>query len=261
MVLHDYLCCMARYFLELGYHGANYAGFQIQENAHTVQEEVERALATYFRVSPLLTGSSRTDSGVHARQNFFHFDVEQAVDPRAIYNLNALLPADIVVRSLHRVHDGAHCRFDAISRSYIYTIYSVKDPFLRDRAYFYPYTLHLDRMADAAALLMEHRDFTSFSKRNTQVRTFNCEIVRSEWVRKGGNLEYHVEANRFLRGMVRGLVATMLRIGRGRMSVADLKGVLAVRDNSRAWFDVPGHGLMLNEVRYDWERLISGPVG
>ncbi len=247
---------MARYFLELGYHGAAYAGFQIQDNAHTVQQEVERALATYFRASPVLTGSSRTDSGVHARQNFFHFDVERPIDPRAIYNLNALLPADIVIRSLQRVQDAAHCRFDAISRSYIYTIYSNKDPFLRDRAYFYPYTLHLDRMAEAAALLMEHRDFTSFSKRNTQVRTFNCEILRSEWVKTGGNLEYHVEANRFLRGMVRGLVATMLRVGRGRLDVSGLGEVLAGRDNSRAWFDVPGHGLMLQEVRFDWERVL-----
>jgi tRNA pseudouridine38-40 synthase len=248
---------MPRYFLEVSYHGANYAGFQIQENAHTVQEEVENALNTVLKQKPLLTGSSRTDSGVHARQNFFHFDIVPAIDPRIIYNLNALLPGDICIRSLQVVKGGAHCRFDAISRSYRYSVYNRKDPFLRDRAYFYPYTLHEDRMAEAAELIMQHQDFSSFSKRNTQVKTFNCTILRSEWVMKDGRLEYYVEANRFLRGMVRGLVATMLRVGRGRASVQELLAVLAAKDNSKAWFDVPGHGLILEEVKFDWEKILD----
>src|SRR5690349_19911214 len=109
---------MPRYFLEVAYHGANYSGFQVQENAHTVQQEVETALATILRQKPELTGSSRTDSGVHAKQNFFHFDVEAVLDPRIMYNLNALLPGDICIRSLQRVKPAAHCRFDAVSRAY-----------------------------------------------------------------------------------------------------------------------------------------------
>jgi tRNA pseudouridine38-40 synthase len=252
---------MARYFLELSYHGGNYAGFQIQDNAHTVQQEVERALTTYLRSTPVLTGSSRTDSGVHARQNFFHFDIAGEIDPRAIYNLNAILPGDIVIRSLHRVHETAHCRFDAISRRYIYRVYSSKDPFLRDRAYYYPYTLHIDRLYAAAASLVRRADFSSFSKRNTQVHTFNCDIMLSRWTEVNGVLEYEVAANRFLRGMVRGLVATMLRIGRGRLDVEGLDGILAAKDNAKAWFDVPGHGLMLEEVKYDWEEVFNGKKG
>ena len=248
---------MARYFLELSYHGANYAGFQIQENAHTVQEEVEKALETYLRFKPALTGSSRTDSGVHAAQNFFHFDVEEEIDPRAIYNLNSILPGDVAIKAIQKVHKDAHCRFDAMSRSYLYNIYSRKDPFLRDRAYFYPYTLHIDRLHEASLVLAAHTDFTSFSKRNTQVKSFNCSIIKSGWVINEGRLEYRVEANRFLRGMVRGMVATMLRIGRGRMSVDELRAVLAGKDNEKAYFDVPGHGLTLTEVRYDWEKVLA----
>ena len=248
---------MARYFLEVSYHGAAYAGFQIQQNAHTVQEEVEKALTTVLRTKPALTGSSRTDSGVHALQNFFHFDVDTAIDPRVIYNLNAVLPADICIRSVQPVKPAAHCRFDALSRSYIYTIYNRKDPFLHDRAYYYPYTLNFEEMLRASEQVMGQTDFSSFSKRNTQVHTYNCRIIRSQWVIKGDTLEFHVEANRFLRGMVRGLVATMLRIGRGRLSVDELDRVFAARDNAVAWFDVPGHGLMLSEVKFQWENILE----
>ena len=251
---------MARYFLEVSYHGAAYAGFQIQQNAHTVQEEVEKALNIVLKFRPVLTGSSRTDSGVHAQQNFFHFDIEEPIDPRAIYNLNAVLPGDIAVRSLQLVKPDAHCRFDALSRSYVYSIYNRKDPFLRDRAYYYPYTLDFEKMRRASRFLTEQTDFSSFSKRNTQVHTFNCRIIRSEWIISDGAIEYQVESNRFLRGMVRGLVATMLRIGRGRLPLEELAGIFAAKNNASAWFDVPGHGLMLSEVRYDWEKVLDSSI-
>jgi tRNA pseudouridine38-40 synthase len=248
---------MPRYFLEISYHGARYAGFQIQENAHTVQEEVERALETCLRTDLDLTGSSRSDSGVHAASNFFHFDVEHEIDSRVVYNLNAVLPHDISVKSLRRVRADAHCRFDAISRSYIYTVYRNKDPFLQDRAYYYPYTLNMDALHSAAAVLEASTDFSSFSKRNTQVKTFICSVNSSRWIETEGGLQYHVEANRFLRGMVRGMVATMLRAGRGRLSNEELLMVLAARDNSKAWFDVPGHGLILKAVHFDWNKTLE----
>ena len=247
---------MPRYFLEISYHGANYAGFQIQDNAHTVQEEVEKVLTTYLRTKPELTGSSRTDAGVHAAQNFFHFDVPAPIADRAVYNLNAMLPGDIAITGLKRVRDDAHCRFDAISRYYIYSIYTEKDPFLRDRAYFYPYTIDMELLSEASHIIASATNFTSFSKRNTQVRTYNCSIVRSEWVQNGRLLEYHVESNRFLRGMVRGLVATMLRVGRGKMSLEELAAALSAKDNTRAKFDVPGHGLILQRVKYDWSGVL-----
>jgi tRNA pseudouridine38-40 synthase len=247
---------MPRYFLELSYHGANYAGFQIQENAHTVQEEVENALAKLLRKKITLTGSSRTDTGVHAHQNFFHFDNSDSLDSSILYNLNAILPGDIALKSIRRVTDEAHCRFDAISRSYIYRIYREKNPFLKDTAYFYPYKLDVNVLKEAAGMISEFGDFTSFSKRNTQVKTFNCKIIESFWDEGEGMLQYHVTANRFLRGMVRGLVGTMLRVGRGRAKISDFREVLQSRNNATAYFDVPGHGLVLSAIEYDWSSIL-----
>ena len=166
---------MPRYFIEVCYKGTNYSGFQIQKNAVTIQSEVEKALRIFFKKDFFLTGSSRTDAGVHALQNYFHFDVEKELKSfksskvscigrdleRALYNLNAILPADIVIKKIFQVKDDAHCRFDAISREYKYFIYAKKDPFLKENAYYYPYTLDLDKLNEAAALLMTYNDFTA----------------------------------------------------------------------------------------------------
>ena len=241
---------MARYFIEVSYKGTRYAGFQVQDDVLTIQSEVEKALAVYFRQPVPLTGSSRTDSGVHARQNFFQFDAEFIVPERAIYNLNAILPGDIAIHSIRRMPDNAHCRFDAIAREYEYTVYRAKDPFIADRAYFFPYTVDEDVLQQAAAIIKEYTDFTSFSKRNTQVKTFNCSIKYSEWVRKDDTLVYRVKANRFLRGMVRGLTGTMLKAGRGKISLDELRRVIEAKDCTGADFSVPGHGLLLVKVEY-----------
>ena len=245
---------MPRYFIQLAYKGTAYAGFQVQENANSIQAEVERALAVFFKQTILLTGSSRTDAGVHALENYFHFDSDTFPDAarlnRIIYNLNAILPRDIVIKRISRVPEDAHCRFSALKREYRYQVYREKDPFLADRAYFFPYPLALDQMQAAAALLQEYRDFSSFSKRNTQVRTFECSIYRSEWYAEGACLLYHVEANRFLRGMVRGLVGTMLRVGTGKLSLDAFRQVIESRDCTRADFSVPPQGLFLVKVHY-----------
>lgn len=244
---------MKRYFLELSYKGARYSGFQVQENASTVQSEVERALEIFFRKKIELTGSSRTDAGVHALQNYFHFDFEGEFPMASLYNINAILPADIVLKSVRPVEregDPAHARFHAVSREYKYYIYQEKNPFLDDRAYFFPYTLDVDLLEQAAVAVMQHNDFTSFSKRNTQVKTFRCQIMVSEWVREGGSLVYHVKANRFLRGMVRGLVGTMLQVGRGKISVDEFNEIIERMDCTLADFAVPAHGLFLVAVGY-----------
>ena len=153
---------MARYFIEVAYRGTAYAGFQVQDNANTIQAEVEKALLTYFRIPLALTGSSRTDAGVHALQNFFHFDadtkLEAATVIKAIYHLNAILPLDIVIKNIKQVTDTAHCRFDATSRSYAYSIYNHKNPFLFDSSYYYPYHLNLEALQEAAALLLAHTE-------------------------------------------------------------------------------------------------------
>ncbi|MFN8247785.1 MAG: tRNA pseudouridine(38-40) synthase TruA [Ferruginibacter sp.] len=242
---------MPRYFIEVSYKGTAYAGFQAQENANTIQAEVEKAFLVFFREPCLLTGSSRTDAGVHALQNFFHADFIEIKEPEnAAYHLNAILPADIVIENILPVKSDAHCRFDAVSRTYEYSIYNHKNPFLSDRAYFFPFPLNLDLLGEAASIIREERNFEAFSKRNTQVKTFECNIYESEWLEREGRLVYQVTGNRFLRGMVRGLVGTMLRVGRGKTTVTRFKEIIASRDHANADFSVPAHGLTLIKVSY-----------
>lgn len=244
--------------MEVSYKGTNYSGFQIQDNAGSIQEEIEKALAIFFRNPLQLTGSSRTDTGVHAEQNFFHFDYEGLIEQKILYNINALLPGDIAIKSIFPVEPGAHCRFDAISREYRYYIYGEKDPFLQDRAYFFPYPLDKEKLGEAAAIVLRYTDFTAFAKRNTQVKTFICNIQRSCWEEEKGCLVYHVTANRFLRGMVRGLVGTMLQVGRGKLSLESFGAVLQGRDNSLADFSAPGRGLFLFRVNYPVSIPVPG---
>ncbi|MBT9483915.1 tRNA pseudouridine(38-40) synthase TruA [Sediminibacterium sp.] len=242
---------MPRYFLELAYKGTAYHGFQIQDNAATIQLAIEKALFTLFKVDIDLTGSSRTDAGVHALQNYFHFDTDLVITNKHVYNLNAILPEDIAVKSIKLVADTAHCRFDAVARSYYYYIYQQKNPFLKDRGWFYPYELDISLLQQAAAILKNHTDFTSFAKRNTQVFTHNCTILISEWsIPADQQYIYHVQANRFLRGMVRGLVGTMLKVGRGQLSLDDFEKIILAKDCTKADFSTPPQGLFLAKVIY-----------
>lgn len=241
---------MSRYFLEMRYMGTRYSGFQIQENAITIQSEMEKALQILFREPVALTGSSRTDAGVHAEQNFFHFDFDQELNASFVYNLNAILPSDIAVRSVQKVMDDAHCRFHATSRAYAYHLYKEKDPMKVGRAWFYPFSLDVEKLQEAANCIKDYEDFTSFSKRNTQVRTFNCMILHSTWEQTEDGLIYRVEANRFLRGMVRGLVGTMLQVGREKITVQDFRDIILARDCTRADFTTPAMGLYLERVRF-----------
>jgi tRNA pseudouridine38-40 synthase len=243
---------MSRYFLEVSYKGTAYSGFQLQKNTgKTIQAEVEKAFAVLQREEVSMTGSSRTDAGVHALQNYFHFDYEGEIHPQFLYKLNAILPADIVVRKLVPVSADAHCRFDAVSREYRYYIYRGKDPFLEDRAFYFPYRVSVEKMQEAAGVIKGYTDFTSFSKRNTQVKTFECRITESFWEMEKETLIYHVKANRFLRGMVRALTATMLKVGRGKLDMAGFRSVVESRDCTKASFAVPARGLFLGAVEYD----------
>lgn len=240
-----------RYFLEVMYRGTAYNGFQIQENApNTIQQEIEKAFTVLTKQAIVMTGSSRTDTGVHALQNFFHFDFEGAFHPNFLYQLNSIVPRDIVVKNIFSVPDTAHCRFDAVTRYYHYHLYQQKNPFLADRGYYFPYALDMEKMQAAAELLLTYQDFTSFSKRNTQVKTFTCSIQESDWTIDKDEIIYRVRANRFLRGMVRGLTGTMLQVGRNKVSLNQFKEIIEARDSSKADFSVPGHGLFLMEVNY-----------
>ena len=239
-----------RYFLEVSYKGTRYAGFQVQKNANTIQGEIEKALAIILKVRVELTGASRTDAGVHARQNFFHFDISQNFDTRAVYNINALLPTDIVVKAITPVDPDIHCRFTATSREYNYYITSQKDPFNNDTSWFYPYAIDIDLLNQAASMLFSVSDFTSFSKRNTQVFTHDCAITKSNWTLEENKLIYNVASNRFLRGMVRGLVGTMLLVGRKKINSTTFQNIINSKDCTKANFATPAHGLFLEKVSY-----------
>lgn len=241
---------MTRYFLELAYKGTRYSGFQVQKNAVTIQSELEKALGILFGEPFALTGSSRTDAGVHAYQNFFHFDTELSLGAGKAYNLNALLPQDITVKGIYPVPSAAHCRFDAVAREYAYFIYRGKDPFLADRGWLYPYPVDDGLLQEAAELLVGQHDFSSFAKRNTQVSNFLCTVESSGWSRENATLVYKIKANRFLRGMVRGLVGTMVKVGRGQVTVPGFRAILEARDSARADFSTPAQGLFLAEVTY-----------
>ncbi len=261
---------MPRYFIEVSYKGTNYSGFQIQQNANSIQAEITKVLKIFFKKDFELTGSSRTDAGVHALQNFFHFDVENNslqlkstnFSPMggdlegAIYNLNALLPNDIVIKKIFQVKDNGHCRFDAISREYKYFIYQKKDPFNQDTAFYFPYKLDIDKLNEAAQQIMNYHDFNSFSKKNTQVRSFVCKIEKSEWYFENDKLIYNVVANRFLRGMVKGLVGTMLRVGTNKISLKDFSKIIENKNLAAADFSPPSHALFLISVEYSFETFI-----
>lgn len=239
-----------RYFIELSYIGTRYAGFQVQDNAPTIQSEVEKALRVLLREDVRCTGSSRTDAGVHAYQNYFHFDLEREIPPGTPYRLNAILPPDISVQGLWRMGEGAHCRFDALSRSYKYVIYRRKDPFLQDRGWFLPYPLDGDMLQACASVIAQYQDFSAFAKRNSQAKTHICRIHRSFWEEKEGCWVYYVESNRFLRGMVRGLVGTMVQAARGRMDTEGFRSIIESGDQQQADFTAPGKGLYLEHVRF-----------
>jgi tRNA pseudouridine38-40 synthase len=239
---------MARYFLEVAYKGTNYSGFQIQKNAATIQAEVEKAFQILQRKSVQLTGSSRTDAGVHALQNFFHFDFDEAIHSQFVYKMNAILPKDIVIKNIYQMVGEMHSRFDASSREYIYRIHRFKNPFLMHMSLLYPYKLDLDVMQKGASYLKSQQNFFPFSKTNTQGSNFNCTILKSEWIFEQDELVYNIEANRFLRGMVRLITSTLLRLGRRKISFQYFESFF-VR-NEKCGYSLPAHGLHLKKVSY-----------
>ena len=241
---------MLRYFIEVAYKGTRYSGFQTQDNAETIQSKVEGALQTIYKQDFQLTCSSRTDAGVHALQNFFHLDTETELNLKQVYNLNAVLPHDIVIKQIFLVEPDKHARFSATHRQYKYYITRDRNPFLTETAWYYPYNLDIEALQQTANVLLTYADFTTFSKRNTQVKTFLCDIVVSKWYYENDCLVYEVKANRFLRGMVRGLVGTMLKVGRGLISQNDFKQIIEAKDCTKANFNTPAQGLFLIKVTY-----------
>ncbi|MBU2927411.1 tRNA pseudouridine(38-40) synthase TruA [Winogradskyella psychrotolerans] len=240
-----------RYFLELSYNGKAYHGWQNQPNAISVQEVLENALSTILKTEISIMGAGRTDTGVHASQMFAHFDYEgdfKSID--IVYKLNSFLPKDIAISSVFEVKPEMHARFYATSRTYNYKVSTSKNVFDYDFAYQMQMPLDVEKMNEACQLLFQYKDFQCFSKTNTDVKTYNCDIKEAFWTQHKDQLVFTITADRFLRNMVRAIVGTMINIGLGKMKVEELHTVIASKNRSEAGFSVPAHGLYLVKIVY-----------
>lgn len=241
-----------RYFITLSFDGTAYHGWQIQPHSVSVQEELQKALSILLRMPVEVVGAGRTDTGVHARKMVSHFDINAELDcQQLVYKLNKLLPRDIAVQHVEQVSDDMHARFSAKSRTYHYYVHLGKNPFLRSYSWQLYGNPDFELMNKAAVVLMEYMDFTSFSKLNTDTKTNDCTITEAHWDRVGeGQWRFTITANRFLRNMVRAIVGTLMEVGRGRMTIEQLRQVIEAKDRCRAGDSVPGNALFLVDVKY-----------
>jgi tRNA pseudouridine38-40 synthase len=240
-----------RYFLELSYKGTRFHGWQIQQNAFTVQECLEKALSTFLRQPITIMGSGRTDTGVHASMQVCHFDLkDQIPGEKFLKGINAILPKEISVHGIRKVIPEAHARFDAIDRSYFYRVIFQKNPFLDELAWLSFSQPDIEKMNQAAQILLVHEDFECFSKVHTEVTHFRCKIYSAHWEQKDGQLLFHITANRFLRGMVRAIVGTLMEIGLGIRTTDSLEEVILSKDRTKAGKAAPAKGLFLCQINY-----------
>jgi tRNA pseudouridine38-40 synthase len=248
-----------RYFIELAYNGSAYHGWQRQPNAISVQQVLEEALSRLKRKNISLVGAGRTDTGVHARQMFAHFDLaEEIVNPQElVFLLNGFLKDDIAIRSIRRVQPDAHARFDATARDYEYHISTAKDPFNAPLHYYLKNSPDIELMNQAAKILLLHEDFQCFSRSNTDVKTFLCTIKNATWQQDGYSLIFFISANRFLRNMVRAIVGTLLEVGYKKREVKDIEMVIKSKDRGEAGFSAPAQGLYLSRIEYPQNIFID----
>lgn len=240
-----------RYFIELSYNGSAYHGWQNQPKDISVQEVVEKALSMLLKEAISIMGAGRTDTGVHASQMFAHFDTHVVFNKtNLVFKLNSYLPKDIAIRNIFKVKDAAHARFDAVSRTYLYRIALKKDVFSFDHSFFVKQDLNVEKMKEASEVLFKYKDFQCFSKSNTDVKTYYCDIMKAKWTLENNELRFVIKADRFLRNMVRAIVGTMINIGLGKIDVEDLHTIIKSKNRSEAGFSVPAHGLYLTEVAY-----------
>lgn len=248
---------MKRYFVYLAYNGKNYCGWQIQPNGISIQQQLEEAFSMLLRKKTPVVGAGRTDAGVHAALMVAHFDYEgDAIETNILCDkLNRILPQDIAVSKVTEVSPTAHARFDATSRTYKYYISTQKDPFKTDFVYRMTFPLNFEAMNEAAGTLFDYIDFTSFSKLHTDVKTNNCRMMHASWTREGNTWVFTIQADRFLRNMVRAIVGTLLEVGRGKLSVEGFKKIIEMKDRGKAGTSVPGHALFLVDITYPDETF------
>jgi len=249
-----------RYFIYIAYNGTRFCGWQNQPNGLSVQQCIEEKLSILQRQPVFIVGAGRTDAGVHARQMVAHFDVENPIENEALIvnKLNGLLPDDIAVERIVRVRKDAHARFDALSRTYKYYITDCKNPFNYEWVCRMPLkALDFAQMNEACKILCEYADFTSFSKLHTDVKTHICRIACAEWKKEGEIWVFTIQADRFLRNMVRAIVGTLFEVGRGKCSLSDFRQVIEAKDRCRAGASVPAKGLSLVEIIYPAELFCA----
>lgn len=244
-----------RYFIQIAYDGSLYHGWQVQPNAVTVQELLDKAMTTVLRQPIETLGCGRTDSGVHAKDFYAHFDVE-GMDENKVLNalggINALLPYQIAAKRIIPVHDEAHARFDATARAYKYHVHFEKDPFKLNRSWLIKDQLDVSAMNEAAAQLLNYTDFSCFSKSNTQTFTNNCKIVKAVFEEQEDGLVFTIEADRFLRNMVRAIMGTLVQIGKKEIDLTAFKAVIESKNRSMAGQSVPACGLYLVKIEYPY---------
>lgn len=259
---NNYICIITfsllRYILDISYKGTNYHGWQIQANAHSVQAELNNALKTIMRTDIETLGSGRTDTGVHAVQQIVQFDHEDELDLKQLkYKMNVLLPPDIAVNCIKKTVSHFSARFDAISRTYEYHIIRKKEVFNCELNWYLSVPLNIELMNEASKVLLNHKDFKSFSKYKTSVDHFLCDIFLAEWKEEGHKLIFTIRANRFLRGMVRAIVGTLINVGLKRMTLIELEEAIEGRDRKLTGMAVPAKGLFLTRVEYPVELFLE----
>ncbi len=244
---------MTRYFIHLSFRGTAYNGWQLQPGKHTVQGVLAKALSTILSSQTAVTGAGRTDTGVHASFFCAHFDSSRDdlhEDGQLLYNLNSLLPDDIAISRILKVRTDANARFDALSRTYRYTITRLKDPFASDTAWLLYWPLDLEKLNETSSVLTKHSDFTSFSRLHGGNKTNICRVTHAHWDEEPGRLVFTITADRFLRNMVRAIVGTLIPAGRGKLSVADFEAILNGKDRGLAGQSAPAQGLALTAIEY-----------
>ena len=250
-----------RYFIKLSFKGTNYHGWQMQKNANSIQDVLNKALTLMLGEKINVVGCGRTDAGVHAKEFFAHFDIKYSLTEKEIdqlvFKLNKFLPKDIAIFNIYPVRPDAHARFDAITRTYQYIITLKKDPFNQEFAFYYYGALNVDLMNKGAEILFEYDDFTSFSKLHTQVKTNTCKIIDARWEKKDQMLIFTIKADRFLRNMVRSIVGTLIDLGIHKITLDDIREIIEQKDRSAAGLSVPANGLFLTKITYP-EEIFHG---
>nr|WP_297307769.1 tRNA pseudouridine(38-40) synthase TruA [uncultured Flavobacterium sp.] len=242
-----------RYFIEFAYKGTNYHGWQMQPEAISVQEVLTKATNLILKDTFELVGAGRTDAGVHASNMYAHFDTEVFFDiNEVIRKLNSYLPEDIAIFEIFPVAADAHARFDATARTYEYHINLKKNVFSKDLSWYHFRKLNIEKMNEAAKILLEYEDFECFSKTHTDVFTFNCTITEAFWQLNNNQLVFTISANRFLRNMVRAIVGTLINVGLEKIQVEDIRTIIESKNRGKAGFSVPAHGLYLTKVTYPY---------